>query len=282
VCPTHGCPLEQACPHVSAGVFPAGPVRASWFLPSLRCLAGARCFPICARGGSVSDPPGSAMMGALLARTPGNESVSHDNFLAALRELVDQATEGNLEAFARLVGLTKTTLWELASGRFAPPLSVLLRLCRQFQISLVDLLLIQEGSSAGHLFHLQGNPKHQRPVMSFHWSRCVAVSGLPNRRGCTEDCRPPQKDSQRCLRSPCQGDQSHVSESWGRAGEPRLFSGRTCLTAQGKALWVSGGLTLLGLCQQSMSPCWSWRIVAQYLCGLRTRRIMRTYHAVSP
>src|SRR5258706_10433159 len=30
-----------------------------------------------------------------------------------------------------------------------------------------------------------------------------------------------------------------------------------------------------------MPPCWSRRIVAQYLCGHRARRIMRTYHAVS-
>jgi len=37
----------------------------------------------------------------------------------------------------------------------------------------------------------------------------------------------------------------------------------------------------MGLSQKSMPPCWSRRIVAQYICGHRARRIMRTYHAVS-
>src|SRR5258706_5747375 len=37
----------------------------------------------------------------------------------------------------------------------------------------------------------------------------------------------------------------------------------------------------MGLSQKSMPPCWSRRIVAQYICGYRARRIMRIYHAVS-
>jgi len=37
-----------------------------------------------------------------------------------------------------------------------------------------------------------------------------------------------------------------------------------------------------GLSQKSMPPCWSRRIVAQYLCGHRARRLMRTDPAVSP
>jgi transcriptional regulator with XRE-family HTH domain len=77
----------------------------------------------------------AALVGELLARTTKNEAVSQTQFLAALRKLVGQATQGNLAAFARLVGLTKTTLWELATGRFPPPLSVLLRLCLQLSLA---------------------------------------------------------------------------------------------------------------------------------------------------
>src|SRR5260221_12131768 len=43
-----------------------------------------------------------------------------------------------------------------------------------------------------------------------------------------------------------------------------------------------GAPTRMGLSQKSMPPCWSRRIVAQYICGHHARRIMRTYHAVSP
>src|SRR6266568_1020662 len=42
-----------------------------------------------------------------------------------------------------------------------------------------------------------------------------------------------------------------------------------------------GAPTRMGLSQKSMPPCWSRRIVAQYIYGHRARCIMQTYHAVS-
>lgn len=81
------------------------------------------------------------LVGALHARTPKDALVSQVHFIAALTLLVGQVSQRNLAAFARLVDLPKTTLWELVTGRFPPSLSVLLRLCLRFQISLVELLL---------------------------------------------------------------------------------------------------------------------------------------------
>jgi transcriptional regulator with XRE-family HTH domain len=147
VCPTHRCPLEQQCPSCQQGL-----AFLAWHARPGSCF---HCGAWLGRSVSrhVSKREASAiqqteLVGALLALTPRSGPVSQTHFLAALRTLVGQVTEGNLAAFARLVGLTKTTLWELANGRFPPPLSVLLRLCLQFQLPLVDLLLIQaEGST---------------------------------------------------------------------------------------------------------------------------------------
>lgn len=49
--------------------------------------------------------------------------------------------QGNLAAFARLVGVPKTTMWELAAGTFPPQLPLLLRLCLYLQVPLLDLLI---------------------------------------------------------------------------------------------------------------------------------------------
>jgi len=51
--------------------------------------------------------------------------------------------------------------------------------------------------------------------------------------------------------------------------------------AQGKAQRLLAGSLVWASSSSPCPPCWSRRIVAQYLCGHRTRRIMRTYHAVS-
>ena len=53
------------------------------------------------------------------------------------------------------------------------------------------------------------------------------------------------------------------------------------LTAQGKASLLLAGSLVLGLSQKSMPLAGNRRIVAQYICGHRARRIMQTYHAVS-
>jgi hypothetical protein len=51
--------------------------------------------------------------------------------------------------------------------------------------------------------------------------------------------------------------------------------------AQGKASRDLSGSLIWAPSSSPCPPCWSRRSVAQYLCGHRARRIMRTEHAVS-
>ncbi|WP_308441695.1 TniQ family protein [Reticulibacter mediterranei] len=68
-------------------------------------------------------------------------SVSRDVFVKSLSELISITTEGNIAAFARCLELPKVTLWELVQGRFPPSLPFLFRLCLQFRLSLLQLLV---------------------------------------------------------------------------------------------------------------------------------------------
>lgn len=145
VCPTHRCPLEQACP--------ACQQESSWLAWHARPGHCLQCGAWLGHAPSPAQPDveasaihQAALVGALLAHAPKRAPVSQTHFLAALARLIGQVAQGNQAAFARLIGLPKTTLWELATGRFPPPLPILLRLCLRFQISLLDLLLeTQEG-----------------------------------------------------------------------------------------------------------------------------------------
>jgi len=61
-------------------------------------------------------------------------------FMQSLQNIIITTTEGNMAAFARNLGLPKTTLWELVQGRFPPSLPLLLHLCYEFRLSLLQLL----------------------------------------------------------------------------------------------------------------------------------------------
>lgn len=73
---------------------------------------------------------------------------NQSSFTIALTNLIQRETQGNQAAFARLVGLPKTTLWELATGRFLPQMPMLVRLCLQLQVSLPSLLTGKETISS--------------------------------------------------------------------------------------------------------------------------------------
>jgi len=55
--------------------------------------------------------------------------------IQALRDLIAAVSEGNVAAFARKLGLPKTTIWELVQGHCSPSLPFLLELCYQFHLS---------------------------------------------------------------------------------------------------------------------------------------------------
>lgn len=140
-CPEHRCTLETLCPRCQQG----SPWLAWQGRPGYCALCGAwlgRETPTL--GGAVGQEQVqiAEWVGALVAYASTTTSaVPRAIFTSALANLANRSMQGNLAAFARLVGLPKTTLWELASGDFPPQLPMLLHLCRHLQISLLDLLI---------------------------------------------------------------------------------------------------------------------------------------------
>ncbi len=108
------------------------------------------------------------LVGALLGATTDELRGNQSAFTVAFTALIQRETQGNLAAFARSIGLPKTTLWELATGRFLPQLPVLLRLCVQLQVSLSALLIGTEEvrtRASGASFPARSNRPNTRQIV---------------------------------------------------------------------------------------------------------------------
>jgi transcriptional regulator with XRE-family HTH domain len=80
-------------------------------------------------------------IGELLAHTPYLLSpVSKKSVAQSLRTSVDIVTDGNVAAFARLLGIPKNTFWGWYTGKNLPLLEHLLKICRFLGVSIVDFV----------------------------------------------------------------------------------------------------------------------------------------------
>jgi TniQ len=139
VCPKHYCLLEKRCQHCLS------------YLPWLAWRSRPGYCSFCDRwlgnAGTTNQIEGkdiyiAEMTGNFLAYISSTSaSVSRDVFVKSLSDLISVITEGNVAAFARCLELPKVTLWELVQGRFPPSLPFLFRLCLQFRLSLLQLLV---------------------------------------------------------------------------------------------------------------------------------------------
>jgi transcriptional regulator with XRE-family HTH domain len=78
----------------------------------------------------------------LLAYTPSLvEPPTRVNVARSLSICVAQATEGSITEFARKAGLLKSAVSQWRSGKALPQLSILLKVCRALDVSLIDFLL---------------------------------------------------------------------------------------------------------------------------------------------
>ncbi len=75
--------------------------------------------------------------------------IPREGVIQSLRDLIATTAGGNIAAFSRSVGLSKTTLWELVQGYFPPSLPFLLQLCYQFRLSLLQFLIGGEHIASG-------------------------------------------------------------------------------------------------------------------------------------
>ncbi len=139
-CPAHRCTLETRCPSCQQG----SPWLAWQSRPGYCSLCSAWLGGEATTRGAVEQEQVqiAEWVGTLVGYASTTIApVARASFTIALADLVRRRMQGNIAAFARLVGVPKTTMWELSGGAFPPQLPLLLRLCLHLKIPLLDLLI---------------------------------------------------------------------------------------------------------------------------------------------
>ena len=99
----------------------------------------------------------------LIAAAPHFSSpLSKQNVAKAIRTATDIVTEGNIAAFAGLLGIPKNTLWMWHTGKALPQLNVLLKICYRLEISLLDFLTPEKVVAKSLKLSLQKSPERSR------------------------------------------------------------------------------------------------------------------------
>lgn len=148
VCPRHSQPLQTQCPHCH---------KQSFIVLEWRSRPG-----YCPKCGGWLGIPQSALaansevwgedelkwqtylvnnVGDLLATAPHfSQPLPKQRIQEVISAYVNQVTEGNLSAFARLVGFEQSKVHLWYKGRSIPTLGTLLHICNQLGISLLSFL----------------------------------------------------------------------------------------------------------------------------------------------
>ena len=147
VCPEHSQHLERHCPHCS--------VPLPWLTWRSRPGYCSSCGKWLGKadGQSLIEEKErylAEMVGDFLTHMPQLPlTIPHEGVIQSLRNLITTTTGGNMAAFARSLGLPKTSLWELMQGYFPPSLPFVLQLCYQFHLPLLPVLLGREQVAPG-------------------------------------------------------------------------------------------------------------------------------------
>jgi phage gp36-like protein len=157
VCPEHRRLLERYCPYCSSSL-----PWLSWrFRPG--CCSSCGRWLGSAEGNNQLEEKDiyiAEMVGSFLAHVPQlSIPLAPAYFIQSLRDLISTTADGNIAAFSRCLGLPKTTIWELVQGHFPPSLPFLLRLCYQFRLSLLQLLVSVEKTESYDFTSSQGQAR---------------------------------------------------------------------------------------------------------------------------
>lgn len=147
VCPEHCELLERSCPYCSSSL----PWLTWGSLPGYCSFCGSWLGKYNYNSQVQNkDKFIAETVGDFLAHMPQlSLPIPREGVTKSLREMIAATAEGNMAAFSRNLGLSKTTLWELVQGNFPPSLPFLLQLCYQFRLPLLQVLTGVEHITSG-------------------------------------------------------------------------------------------------------------------------------------
>ena len=79
-------------------------------------------------------------LGDILTNSPNLPTIRKEQVAQSLQTSINKTTEGNIAAFARLIGFPKNQVWMWSKGQVLPQLSALLKICHLLNLSLLDFL----------------------------------------------------------------------------------------------------------------------------------------------
>lgn len=79
-------------------------------------------------------------LGDILSKSPQLEITQIKKVSQSFQNIINQTTEGNIAAFARLIGFPKNKVWMWSKGKVLPQLSTLLKICYLLDLSLLEFL----------------------------------------------------------------------------------------------------------------------------------------------
>ncbi len=147
VCPKHSQLLERRCPHCSSSH-----PWLTWRSRPGYCSSCGRWLGKAHGQSQVEEKERylAETVGDFLAHMPQLPlAIPRESVIQSLRDLIATTTDGNMAAFARSLGLPKTSLWELVQGYFPSSLPFVLQLCYQFRLPLLQILLSKEHVTPG-------------------------------------------------------------------------------------------------------------------------------------
>lgn len=140
VCPIHQTFLQTSCPHCHQ-LIPslARNSRLGYCSHCEQWLGSDRRKNICtAKDWNLRK---ANNIGEILATNSQiSESFHKDRISNSFQNCIEQVTEGNITAFARLTKFPKNQVWEWANGKVTPQLDVLLRISYLMGLSLLDFM----------------------------------------------------------------------------------------------------------------------------------------------
>jgi transcriptional regulator with XRE-family HTH domain len=144
VCHLHGLPLSTVCSYCRRSLHPLSSRSRPGYCSRCEMWLGAPANRMGAAGLSeelmTAEMWAAAAVGEVIAAAPALERPpERASALDAIR-LCLSAQMGKLPALAESLEVNKATLWQWCKGRNVPRLDLLLRLCRHFGVSLLDLI----------------------------------------------------------------------------------------------------------------------------------------------
>jgi DNA-binding phage protein len=154
MCPRHGQPFEEVCPHCRETMLPLGVyARPGHCSRCLEWLGSSGAFQSFKRFSGESESSSTFWrtnaVTELLAAAPTLTSRG-DTFKTNFRACIETVAEGNVLAFAKAAQMSRPGLTRLYTRQGLPELGTLLRICHQLGIPLMTFLMNDPIAAAVH------------------------------------------------------------------------------------------------------------------------------------